>query len=60
MSELRRSARLLARTPGFTLSVSLFLALGIGASTLVFSFFNVVLLKPLDLTHPEELVRVVQ
>lgn len=60
MTELRQSARLLARTPGFTLSVSLLLALGIGASTIVFSFFNAVLLKPLDLPHPEELVRFVQ
>ncbi len=60
MREIRHAARLLARTPGFTLLVSGLLALGIGASATTFTFFEAVFLKPLAVARPQELVRVVQ
>jgi putative ABC transport system permease protein len=60
MRDLRHTARLLARTPGYTLLVSVLLSLGIGASTTAFSFFKAVLLTPLQVHHPEELVRIVR
>jgi predicted permease len=60
VKDFRHAARLLTRTPGFTLLVSGLLALGIGASTIVFSFFEAVLLKPLHVHRPQELVRIVQ
>ena len=60
MRDLRYAARLLARTPGVTLLVGGLLALGIGATTVVFSIFQAVLLRPLYADHPEQLVRMVQ
>jgi predicted permease len=60
MGNVRRAARVLARTPDSTLLIGGLLALGIGASTIAFSFLEAVFLKPLPVHHPEELVRVVQ
>ena len=60
MRELRQAARFLARSPGVSLVVTALLAIGIGAVTVVFSFFEAIFLRPLDAPHPEELVRIVQ
>jgi predicted permease len=56
--DLRFSARLLAKTPGFTLVVVLSLALGIGANTAIFTLIDAVLLKMLPIRNPEQLRQV--
>ena len=56
--DLRYCARALVRTPGFTLAAIVVMALGIGATTAVFSIADRVLLRPLPFAEPERLVRV--
>lgn len=56
MNDVRVTGRRLLKTPGFTLSAVLTLALGIGASTAVFAVVSGVLLRPLPFTDPERLV----
>lgn len=51
MTDLRMAARALARSPGFTLSASLVLALGIGANTTVFSALRATVLA--DVPYPD-------
>jgi putative ABC transport system permease protein len=54
----RFAARQLFRTPGFTIVAALTLALGIGATTAMFSVVNGVLLKPMPFPQPDTLMRV--
>ena len=58
LQDLKYGVRLLARSPGFTLVATLSLALGIGANTTIFTLINAVLLNPLPLEKPSELVSV--
>ncbi len=58
LRDLRYTLRRLRATPGFTLVSIGTLALGLGATSAIFSVINGVLLKPLPYPHPEQLVAV--
>jgi putative ABC transport system permease protein len=53
---LKYGARTLTRDRGFTALAIFTLALGIGATSAIFSVVNVVLLKPFPFAQPEQLV----
>jgi hypothetical protein len=56
LHELRIPVRHLLKSRGFTTAALLMLALGIGATTAIFSIEEGVLLRPLPFPHPERLV----
>ena len=56
--DARYAARTLRRSPGFTAVAVLSLALGIGANTVVFTFLNTLILRPLPVDRPDELFSV--
>src|SRR5580700_35634 len=58
--DVRYGARLLAKSPVFTATAALLLAVGISANTLIFSVVNALLLRPLPVAHPENLVRLIE
>src|SRR6201996_7921400 len=58
LADLRDALRQLRKAPGFTATAVITLALGIGATTAIFTLVHQVMLKSLPVTKPEELWRI--
>ena len=57
-NDLRVTLRMIRKSPGFALAAIMTLALGIGATTAVFSVVNAVLIRPLPYPDPDRIVGV--
>jgi predicted permease len=58
VQDIRYALRQLRRTPGFSATVLLTLALGIGANSAIFTLVNAILLGNLPVTDPKNLIRI--
>jgi len=59
LADLKYATRQLRRSPGFAVTAIVTLALGIGATTAIFTMFDQVLLRMLPVEKPQQLVRMV-
>ncbi|MBV8814217.1 MAG: ABC transporter permease [Verrucomicrobia bacterium] len=57
LQDLRFAARQLRRSPGFVFTAVLILALGIAANVIVFGVLQGLILRPLDVPHPERVMQ---
>jgi len=58
LHDLRFGARILAKSPGFSVTAIVVLALGIGVCTLAFSLYNIAALQSLPVRDPATLIRI--
>jgi putative ABC transport system permease protein len=55
-ADVKHAIRMYLKNPGFTITAVTALAIGIGATTAIFSIVNVLLLRPLGIPDPDSLV----
>jgi hypothetical protein len=58
LADIKFALRKLCHSPVFALTALLTLAVGVGANVVVFSMLNGILLRPLDVPHPENLLQI--
>src|SRR5690348_3589941 len=60
IADVRYALRMFSKTPGFTAVAIIALALGIGANTAIFSLMNALVLRPLRVKDPGQLVMITE
>ena len=58
LQNVRYAFRQLRKSPSFAITAILTLALGVGANVVVFSVLNTLILRPLNVPHPENLYNI--